>query len=198
MQTVDVFTPVVDEPRDYGRISAANSLSDCYAMGATPATCLSILVTPISGFPEHVVEEILEGANEVCKEAGAPIIGGHSLKLPEPAFGLAVTGLVHPKDVIKPSDGKEGDVLFLTKPIGTGIITTCAKKGDCPKLSYEEAVKSMRMLNRGASLAMKQVSRVSATDITGFGLLGHLHHILESSQVVRRYTLIRFPFCQLY
>ncbi len=193
VQTVDVFTPVVDDPRDFGAISAANSLSDCYAMGATPISCLSIMVVPSVGFPDGVVEDILRGANEVCQEAGAPLIGGHSLKLPEPAFGLAVTGIVHPDKVVRPDVAKPGDALILTKPLGTGIITTAAKKGNCSPDALEKAVKSMRTLNKTASIAMATLPRKSATDVTGFGLLGHLHHILEASGVGARISFSALP-----
>lgn len=184
---------MVDDPRDFGAISAANSFSDCYAMGATPISCLSVMVVPSKGFPDGVVEEILAGANEVCREAGAPIVGGHSLKLPEPAFGLAVTGIVHPEKVIRPDNAKPGDRLILTKPIGTGIITTAAKKNNCPEEAISSAVRTMRLLNRGASLAMKKLSRASATDVTGFGLLGHLFHILEASNVSARISFSAIP-----
>ena len=183
VQTVDVFTPVVDEPIEFGGISAANSFSDCYAMGATPVSCLSIMVVPTAGFPAGVAEEILKGADEVCREAGAPIIGGHTLKLPEPAFGLAVTGIVNPEEVITLSSARVGDKLVLTKPIGSGIITTCAKRGTCSHEIISEAIRVMRCLNKGASDAMKNLKRVSATDVTGFGLLGHLYHILSASAV---------------
>jgi len=193
VQTVDVFTPVVDEPIEFGRISAANSFSDCYAMGATPICCLSIMVVPSVGFPPGVAEEILEGADEVCREAGAPIIGGHTLKLPEPAFGLAVTGIVNPQEVVTLSSARVGDKLVLTKPIGTGIITTCAKKGICPSEELSEAVRVMRRLNKGASDAMRNLKRASATDVTGFGLLGHLYHILSASRVSAEISFSKVP-----
>ncbi len=183
VQTVDVFTPVVDEPKDFGAIAAANSFSDCYAMGGRPISCLSIMVVPSEGFPEGVIEEVLAGANEICEEAGAPIIGGHSLKLPEPAFGLAVTGVVQPERLIRPDNARAGDKLILTKPIGTGIITTAGKRKCCPSDALNNAIRVMKALNRGASEAMKSLSRASATDVTGFGLLGHLWHILQASQV---------------
>ena len=128
IQTVDVFTPVVDDPRTYGRIAAANSLSDVYAMGGTPLTTLAVMAIPAKDFPEWVPAEILAGANEVAREADAPIVGGHSLKLPEPAFGLAVTGKVHPEKLVTADKAQPGDALVLTKPLGSGIVTTAARR----------------------------------------------------------------------
>lgn len=193
IQTVDVFTPVVDEPRDYGRIAAANSLSDVYAMGGKPITCLAILAAPAKEFPNWVMRDILIGANETAKLAGAPIIGGHSLKLPEPAFGLAVTGIAHPSRIIGAEGAQPGDVLVLTKPLGSGIITTAAKGGGAPEASLNAAIAAMSRLNRNASEAMLALSRAAATDITGYGLLGHLFHILEASNVGARISFKDIP-----
>ena len=196
IQTVDVFTPVVDDPLDYGRIAAANSFSDCYAMGGKPLTALSVLVLPPRGLPEGVAAGILQGANEVCAEAGAPLIGGHTLKLPEPAFGLAVTGVVHPDRLITSNNARPGDALVLTKPIGTGIITTAAMRDTCPPEVLARAVGVMKVLNRGAAEAAAKLSRVSATDVTGFGLLGHLHTILVNSGVGARLYADAVPFIE--
>lgn len=194
IQTVDVFTPVVDDPADYGRIAAANAFSDCYAMGGKPLTALSVLVVPLKGLPEGIASGILQGASEVCREAGAPLIGGHTLKLPETAFGLAVTGMVHPQQVITSKDAQPGDALVLTKPIGTGIITTAAMRDTCPEDVLAEAVAVMKVLNRGAAEAAAKLSRTAATDVTGFGLLGHLFTILTSSNVSARIDLDAVPF----
>jgi selenide,water dikinase len=177
IQTVDVFTPVVDEPRDYGRIAAANSLSDVYAMGGKPITCLAILAAPAKEFPNSVMRDILSGANEIAKLANAPIIGGHSLKLPEPAFGLAVTGIAHPSCIIGTEGAQPGDKLVLTKPLGSGIITTAAKNGEAPASALEAAIEIMSHLNRNASEAM----------------LGHLWHILEASSVGARINYKAVP-----
>ena len=193
IQTVDVFTPVVDEPRDYGRIAAANSLSDVYAMGGKPITCLAILAAPAKDFPNWVMRDILSGANETAKLAGAPIIGGHSLKLPEPAFGLAVTGIAHPSRIIGTEGAQPGDVLVLTKPLGSGIITTAAKGGSAPEAALSAAIAAMSHMNRNASEAMQKLSRAAATDVTGYGLLGHLFHILEASNVGARISFKDIP-----
>jgi len=193
IQTVDLFTPVVDDPRTYGRIAAANSLSDVYAMGGTPLTALAVLAIPAKDFPEWVPGEIMAGANEVAREANAPIVGGHSLKLPEPAFGLAVTGMVHPDKLVTADGAQPGDALVLTKPLGTGIITTAAMAEKAPAEALEAATAAMQRLNRAASEAMQKLSRVAATDVTGFGLLGHLSHILLGSGVAARLELARVP-----
>ena len=190
---MDVFTPVVDEPRDYGRIAAANSLSDVYAMGGKPITCLAIMAAPAKEFPNWVMRDILAGANEIAQQAGAPIIGGHSLKLPEPAFGLAVTGIAHPSCIIGTESAQLGDRLILTKPLGSGIITTAAKNGEAPDESLNAAIETMTRLNRNASEAMSRLPRAAATDITGYGLLGHLWHILEASNVGARIDFKAVP-----
>jgi len=194
IQTVDVFTPVVDDPRTYGRIAAANSLSDVYAMGGTPLTTLAVMAIPAKDFPEWVPAEILAGANEVAREADAPIVGGHSLKLPEPAFGLAVTGKVHPEKLVTADKAQPGDALVLTKPLGSGIVTTAAMSEKAPPETLEAAIAVMQQLNRAAGEAMQALSRVAATDVTGFGLLGHLSHILEASGVSARIELAQVPF----
>ncbi len=196
IQTVDVFTPVVDDPREYGRIAAANSLSDVYAMGGKPFTCLAIMAVPAKDFPDWVPSEILAGANEVAAEAGAPIVGGHSLKLPEPAFGLAVTGIAHPDRIVNANTAKPGDTIVLTKPLGSGIITTAAMSDAAPPDVLRQAVEIMSRLNRAASEAMLSLSRAAATDVTGFGMLGHLWHVLGGSQVGARIELAQVPLME--
>ncbi len=193
IQTVDIFTAVVDDPRQYGRIAAANSLSDVYAMGGRPVTCLAIMAIPAKDFPQWVASEMLIGANEVAAIADAPIIGGHSLKLPEPAFGLAVTGIAHPDKIIGADAAQPGDAILLTKPLGSGIITTAGMNEKAPADVLDAAIAIMSHLNRSACEAMLTLSRTSATDVTGFGMLGHLLHILEASQVGARIELASVP-----
>jgi len=175
--TVDFFTPIVDDPRAYGAITAANSLSDVYAMGAAPLFALSIV-----GFPRDLLEtgmlaEIVAGGAAKMAEAGVPVVGGHSIDDAEPKFGYAVTGEVHPDRVISNRGARPGDLLFLTKPLGTGIITTAIKRGLCPEPVAAAAIASMSALNREASAAMVEVGASAATDVTGFGLLGHLRNL---------------------
>ncbi|MCD6282407.1 selenide, water dikinase SelD [bacterium] len=196
IQTVDVFTAVVDDPRQYGRIAAANSLSDVYAMGGRPVTCLAIMAIPAKDFPAWAASEMLTGANEVAAEADAPIVGGHSLKLPEPAFGLAVTGIAHPDKIIGADAAQPGDAIVLTKPLGSGIITTAGMSEKAPAKALDAAIAVMSHLNRSASEAMLTLSRTAATDVTGFGMLGHLLHILEGSQVGARIELASVPLMQ--
>ena len=184
--TVDVFTPIVDSARDFGRIAASNSLSDVYAMGATPLFALSVVGFPIKQLPIEDLGAILEGAASVCAEAGIGIIGGHSIDDPEPKFGLCVIGRVA-IDSITPNNGaRPGDQLVLTKPIGTGIITTGIKSGAASAEVAAGAVATMVALNRAACDAMLAVGARSATDVTGFGLLGHLHEMLHGSGVSGR------------
>ncbi len=193
---MDVFTAVVDDPRQYGRIAAANSLSDVYAMGGRPVTCLAIMAIPAKDFPGWVASEMLAGANEVAEEADAPIVGGHSLKLPEPAFGLAVTGTAHPDRIIGANAAQPGDAILLTKPLGSGIITTAGMHEKAPAEVLNAAIAVMSHLNRSACEAMLKLSRAAATDVTGFGMLGHLWHILEGSQVAARIELASVPLMQ--
>lgn len=189
VQTVDFFTPIVDDPYLFGGISAANSLSDVYAMGGRPVSALNILCYPIGERdPDEVAGILLGGANKL-KEAGVPLLGGHSVDDPEPKFGYAVTGLVHPDHVATNAGARPGDVILLTKPLGTGIITTAARNDACPPEPLQAACASMLQLNRPASEAMQRAgigpdAPVSAaTDITGFGLLGHLLHLAIASHV---------------
>ncbi|MDQ7030830.1 MAG: selenide, water dikinase SelD [Ardenticatenia bacterium] len=180
VQSVDVFTPVVDDPYDYGRIAAANSLSDIYAMGATPCTALNVVSVPKS-LSLDVVVAILQGGAEVAAQAGVAIVGGHTVQGPEPLYGLAVTGVVHPRRLVDNRGGRPGDVLVLTKPLGTGIITTAHKRDVASEEAVHRAVEVMACLNRAASEAMLAAGAHAATDITGYGLLGHLHEMLLAS-----------------
>jgi cysteine desulfurase NifS/selenium donor protein len=181
VSTVDFFTPIADDPFDFGAISAANSLSDVYAMGARPLFALSVVAFPSRRLPLSVLERILAGAAEVAREAGIPILGGHSVDDTEPKFGLAVTGVVHPDRVLTNATAKAGDALVLTKPIGTGILATAVKRGQAGDDVARRIVAVMRQLNRAAAEAMLETGVSACTDVTGFGLLGHLREMSAAS-----------------
>lgn len=185
VSTVDFFTPIVDEPKDFGRIAAANAFSDVYAMGGRPIFALSIVGFPRGELPMEVLGKILSGACEVAKEAGAPIVGGHSIDDKEPKFGLAVTGLVDPRKVRTNAGGRAGEVLVLTKPLGSGVITTGIKRGLATKAEAREVTKVMRTLNREAAEVLAPAC-TALTDVTGFGLLGHLKNICAGSRLTAR------------
>ena len=180
--TVDYFTPVVDDPFLYGQIAAANSLSDVYAMGGRPVTALNIVGFPISRLPHQVLAEILRGGAEKVQEAGAVLIGGHSLDDQEPKYGLAVTGIVHPDRVITKGGARPGDRLILTKPIGSGVVTTAGKKDVVPAEALQEATRVMAALNNQVG-AMQEAGVRGATDVTGFGLLGHAREMAREAGV---------------
>jgi cysteine desulfurase NifS/selenium donor protein len=181
VQSVDFFTPIVDDPFDFGAVSAANSLSDLYAMGARPIFALNIAGFPTNRLPLEVLERILSGAAEVAREADISIIGGHTIEDAEPKFGLAVTGLVHPERILTNAGARAGDVLILTKPIGTGILATAAKKGLTDAETIRRLVSVMRYLNKDAAEAAVEVGVHAVTDVTGFGLLGHLREMAVAS-----------------
>lgn len=181
VQTVDFFTPIVDEAYDWGRIAAANALSDVYAMGGRPLTALQIVGWPREGLSLDLLGEVFGGAAEVLAEAGCLVVGGHSVDDPEPKYGLAVTGLADPSRLVRSQGAKPGDLLVLTKPIGTGIISTAIKGGVAPIAVRDRAVEVMSVLNAGAADAMLEVGVHAATDVTGFGLLGHLQALLLAS-----------------
>lgn len=183
VETVDFFTPVVDDPYTFGQIAAANALSDIYAMGARPLFALNIVAFPSKKLPLEVLEEILKGGADKVWEAGINVVGGHSIDDPEPKYGLVVTGTVHPDKVVANSTAKAGDSLILTKPLGIGIITTAIKREKASKAAIEKAVSVMSALNRDASEAMVAIGVSAATDITGFGLLGHLLEMVQGSGV---------------
>jgi selenide,water dikinase len=180
---VDFFPPIVDDPYDFGAIAAANSLSDVYAMGGRPSSALNIVGYPPKTVPLEALDEILRGGAEKAHEAGVAIIGGHTIKTKEPIYGLAVVGTVHPQKIISNAGAKAGDWLILTKPLGTGIITTAIKKGLVGDDVIRRVVKIMSSLNKYASEAMLEIGISSCTDVTGFGLLGHLCEIVETSKV---------------
>ncbi len=194
MQTVDFFTPVVDDPYWYGAIAAANSLSDVYAMGGTPLTALNLVCFPVENAPAEMLADILRGGYEKAREAGVVILGGHSVDDPEPKYGMAVTGVVHPQKVVTNAGAMPGDLLVLTKPLGVGIITTAAKFGECPPEVLDQAIRVMATLNAGAAEAMQEVGVHAATDVTGFGLIGHLHQMARASGVAIRLNWQRIPF----
>lgn len=179
VQTVDFFTPIVDDPYLFGSIAATNALSDIYAMGARPLFALNIIGFPVNTLPRETLVEILRGGADKAREAGVSIIGGHSIDDPEPKYGLVVTGVVHPDRVITKDAAGPGDRLFLTKPLGTGIISTAIKREVAPPEAVAEAVRWMLTLNREASLAMVEVGARAATDVTGYGLLGHLYEMVR-------------------
>lgn len=181
--TADFFTPIVDDPYDYGRIAAANALSDVYAMGARPLFALNLVAFPRKLLDQGLLGDILRGGAEMARAAGIAIVGGHSIDDAEPKYGLSVVGEVHPARIIRNIGARVGDVLVLTKPIGTGIIATAIKNERAPAESVAAAVASMTTLNRAASETMLRVGVHAATDVTGFGLLGHLHEMLRGSGV---------------
>lgn len=182
VQTVDFFTPIVDDPYDFGRIAAANALSDVYAMGGRPLSALSLVAFPLERLGGDVLARILRGGLDVVAAAGAMVVGGHSIDDPEPKFGLAVTGLVHPDDVLTNAGGRAGDALVLTKPLGVGAITTALKRGaEGAAQLLPAAVATMAALNDEASRAARAAGAHAMTDVTGFGLLVHLHELARAS-----------------
>ena len=184
IQSVDFFTPIVDDPYDFGRIAAANSLSDIYAMGGNPLFALNILAFPAETLPNAVMKDILKGGLDITKKASIPILGGHSIKDSEPKYGLVVTGEPNnSKELVKNSTAKIGDQLILTKPLGTGIITTAIKKGIATEKQLNEAVTLMSDLNLKASRLMLDFEVNACTDVTGYGLLGHLAEMCVGSDV---------------
>ena len=183
VQTVDFFTPIVDDPFTYGQIAAANALSDVYAMGGRPLTALNLVGMPTDTLPPAVIRTILRGGATKVREAGCVLVGGHSVKNPEPIYGLSVTGLVNPRRLITNAAARAGDLLVLTKPLGTGIITTGIKQGRTPPGLARRAGHAMCRLNSvGAELGERGLVR-AGTDVTGFGLLGHLGSICRASGV---------------
>jgi selenide,water dikinase len=183
VSTVDFFTPVVDDPFTYGQISAANALSDVYAMGGRPVSALNIVCWPQSGLPGEMLREILRGGAEKAREAGVLIVGGHTVADEEVKFGMAVTGVIDPRRVIRNVGARPGDALVLAKPLGTGIAMTAFKRDALAPEYYAPAVAAMTQLNAGAAACMLRRDVHAATDVTGFGLLGHAHRMAEGSGV---------------
>ncbi len=183
IQTVDYFTPVVDDPYMFGQIAAANALSDVYAMGGKPTTVMNIVGFPIKKLPPEMLADILRGAADKTKEAGAVIVGGHSIDDQEPKFGLSVTGLAHPDRIFKNVGAKPGDVLVLTKPIGVGILTTGIKREAVTPEQEAAVTETMALLNKHAAEHLEQLHPHAVTDVTGFGLLGHSFEMAKGSDV---------------
>ncbi len=192
MQTVDFFTPIVDDPFTFGRIAAANALSDVYAMGGRPLTAMNIVAFPVKKFPLDVLSAILEGGLDILQKAGVQLLGGHSVEDQELKYGLSVTGTVHPQKIIRNSGIAPGDALVITKPLGTGIIGTAIKAGMAPAGSAEAAVESMISLNDRAAEIMRGFEVHACTDVTGFGLAGHLKEMMAGGNW--NWCLIRPPF----
>jgi selenide,water dikinase len=181
VQTADFFTPIVDDPYAFGRIAATNALSDIYAMGGVPVSALNLVAYPLATLGPEILAEILRGGGDAVAAAGASIVGGHSIDDPEPKYGLAVTGTVHPGRVLRNSGGRAGDTLVLTKPLGAGAVATAIKRGRAGPALVERAIAVMTTLNdRGAEQA-RAAGAHALTDVTGFGLLGHLHELAEAS-----------------
>jgi selenide,water dikinase len=193
VQTVDYITPVVDDPYTCGAVAAANSLSDVYAMGARPIFALNVVGFPAGKLPLHILTAILQGGADKVREAGASIVGGHSIDDPEPKYGLVVTGVVHPEMVVTNASAQVGDDLILTKPLGLGIITTGIKQERVSPETIDEAVHVMATLNKTAADAMIDVGVNACTDVTGFGLLGHLSEMAVGSGVGARISLSTVP-----
>jgi selenide, water dikinase len=193
VQTVDFFTPIVDDPYDFGRIAAANALSDVYAMGGRPVTALNLVAFPLERLGADVLGEILRGGLDVCGTAGVAIVGGHSIDDPEPKYGLAVTGVVAPDAVTTNAAGRPGDALVLTKPLGVGAISTAWKRGTCSAELLQAAVDVMVELNDAAAAAARTAGVRAATDVTGFGLLGHLHSLARASGVAAEIDAAAVP-----
>jgi selenide, water dikinase len=183
VQTADFFTPIVDDPYDFGRVAAANALSDVYAMGGEPRLALNLVAFPLAELGAEILEQILRGGAAITAEAGVAVAGGHSIDDPEPKYGMAVTGIVDPERYVANSGARPGDALHLTKPLGTGLITTAAKRGLASEGVVAAAVETMTELNREASRAALEAGATAMTDVTGFGLLGHLRELCEASGV---------------
>jgi len=181
--TVDFFTPIVDDAYDFGRIAATNAFSDIYAMGATPLFALNLVGWPRDKLPYDLLGEVLRGGSDVARDAGAFVLGGHSVDDPEPKYGMVAIGEVHPSRIVTLARARAGDVLVLTKPIGTGVLSTALKRDLATATDLAPAVKSMTTLNAGGARAMRALgdNLHAATDVTGFGLLGHLHNMMNAS-----------------
>jgi len=194
VQSVDFFTPIVDDPYQFGQIAAANALSDIYAMGAKPLFALNIVGFPIDELSKDILSAILKGGSDKAEEAGIPIVGGHTIDDKEPKYGLVVSGEVEKSKLIKNSEAQEGDALVLTKPLGSGIISTAIKSGEASEEIINEAINCMNTLNSFAGELMHEFSVNASTDITGFGLLGHLYEMCKASKVSAEIKFDRIPF----
>lgn len=201
VSTLDFFTPVVNNPYDYGQIAAANALSDVYAMGGKPLTAMNILCYPLKSLDKDIVVEILKGSADKVNEAGAVIVGGHTLQDSEIKYGLSVTGIIHPDRIVTNAAAQAGDALVLTKPLGTGLIISALKADKVLEEHVNLATRSMALLNKTASEAMLEAGVSACTDITGFGLMGHAYELAEASKVTLSFFAGRIPIfdgCERY
>src|SRR5690349_3712817 len=193
VQTVDFFTPIVDDPYAFGRIAATNALSDVYAMGGRPVSALNLVAYPPEALGPDVLREILRGGADAAGAAGAAIVGGHSIDDPEPKYGLAVTGVVDPRAVLTNAGGRPGDALVLTKPLGAGTVATALKRGLASAELVERAVRVMSTLNDVAGAQARAAGASALTDVTGFGLLGHVHELAAASGVAAEIDAAAIP-----
>ena len=196
VQTVDFFTPIVDDPFDWGRIAAANAFSDVYAMGGRPVTALNLVAWPVEQLPLEMLARVLEGGAAIAAEAGVTILGGHSIHDPEPKYGMAVTGFVDPARMVRNSTMRAADLLYLTKPLGLGIIATAVKAGRATPQQLRAAVGTMSALNADASEAMLEAGATACTDVTGFGLMGHLLIALRAAGLSAVLDASAVPFLE--
>lgn len=196
ISTTDFFMPVVDDPFQFGRIAATNAISDVYAMGGTPTLAIAILGWPVDKLAPEIAGQVVAGGRQACMDAGIPLAGGHSIDCPEPVFGLAVNGLVETKNIKQNNTAREGDLLFITKNIGVGIITTAQKKGLAKEDDLQRAIDSMTTLNKVGAALGKLKSVHALTDVTGFGLLGHLIEMAEGSNLTAEINLSRIPLLE--
>ena len=193
VETADIITPLVDDPFTFGRIAAANAVSDVYAMGGRPVTAMNLVFFPACSLPGEILAEILAGGQSVLQEAGVCLVGGHTVEDDELKYGLSVTGLVSPDEIIRNSTARPGDELILTKPLGSGIISTAIKGEMAPQESLDAAVAWMTTLNREASQLMRECNASAATDVTGFGLIGHASEMARGAGVTIKLTLSSIP-----
>ncbi len=193
VQTIDYISPVVNDPYEFGRIAAANALSDIYAMGATPSFALNIVGFPVNTLPIGYLNEILRGGADMMAQAGVPILGGHTYDDHAPKYGLTVTGFIHPERYVSKSSVQEADLLILTKPLGVGVITTAIDKGLASEKSQDAAIKAMTTLNDQAAKLMMDVGVHACTDVTGFGLLGHLYEMVKDSKLCAKVRFDDIP-----
>jgi selenide,water dikinase len=193
VQTADFFTPIVDDPYWFGRIAATNALSDVYAMGGRPVSALNLVAFPLASLGADVLREILRGGLEAAQAAGAAVVGGHSIDDPEPKYGMAVTGTAHPDLILTNAGARPGDRLFLTKPLGVGLVTTAAKRGVAGADLVARAVEVMTELNERAARGAIAAGASAMTDVSGFGLLGHLHELCAASGVAAEVEAAAVP-----
>jgi selenide, water dikinase len=196
VETADIITPLVDDPFTFGRIAAANAVSDVYAMGGRPVTAMNLVFFPACSLPAEVLREILAGGQSVLQEAGVCLVGGHTVEDDELKYGLSVTGLIDSDEIIRNSTARGGDLLVLTKPLGTGIISTAIKGEFASVVSTSEAIQWMTTLNRAAADLMRECNASAATDVTGFGLIGHASEMARGAAVTVRLELSAIPLMQ--